>query len=361
MVWPDTFVDESNLKVHISALRRALGDGKTGRRYISTVAGRGYCFVAPVKVSADAAPELTEAVEPQRRHNLPALLTPLIGRDVSLGKIEAQLRCRRLLTLVGPGGVGKTSVALAAAANLTDAYVNGVWFVNLTAVSDPLLVPKAAASAVGLDIADDGANSGLLSSLGDKQLLLVLDNCEHVIDAVAALVFRLLRAAPDVHILATSREPLRVSGEYVYRLPPLEQPLFSTCLDAQEALAFPAVRLFGCSPSARLVPPASLSCKTAMCRSSSTFAESSTVFRSRSNLPRSKSPPWASAAWPRAYENPCSRQYADASPTRDIARYAPRSTGATACSPTASRRHCVGSRFLPAASRFKPPGCWLPT
>lgn len=244
MVWPDTFVDESNLKVHISALRRALGDGKTGRRYISTVAGRGYCFVAPVKVSADAAPELTEAVEPQRRHNLPALLTPLIGRDVSLEKIEAQLRCRRLLTLVGPGGVGKTSVALAAAANLTDAYVNGVWFVDLTAVSDPLLVPKAAASAVGLDIADDGANSGLLSSLGDKQLLLVLDNCEHVIDAVAALAFRLLRAAPDVHILATSREPLRVSGEYVYRLPPLEQPLFSTCLDAQEALAFPAVRLF---------------------------------------------------------------------------------------------------------------------
>ena len=243
-VWPDTFVDESNLKVHISALRRALGDGKTGRRYISTVAGRGYCFVAPVEVLADAATELMEAVEPPRRHNLPALLTPLIGRDVSLEKIEAQLRCRRLLTLVGPGGVGKTSVALAAAANLAEAYVNGVWFVDLTAVSDPLLVPKAIALAVGLDIADDPVNSDLPSFLGDKQLLLVLDNCEHVIDVVAALAFRLLRAAPDVHILATSREPLRVSGEYVYRLPPLEQPLFSTCLDAREALALPAVRLF---------------------------------------------------------------------------------------------------------------------
>jgi len=138
-------------------------------------------------------------------------------------------------------------MALAAATKLTDAYVDGVWFVDLTAVSDPLLVPNAAASTVGLDIAGDGVNSDLLWFLGDKQLLLVLDNCEHVLDAVAALTIRLLRAAPDVHILATSREALRVSGEYVYRVRPLEQPLFSTCLSACEALAFPAVRLFGCS------------------------------------------------------------------------------------------------------------------
>lgn len=245
-VWPNTFVDEGNLKVHISALRRALGDGKAGRRYISTVAGRGYCFVAPVKISGDAAPELPEAEEPQPRHNLPALLTPLIGRDAGLEKIAAQLQlhCRRLLTLVGPGGIGKTSLALAAARNLTDAYVDGVWFVDLTAVSDPRLVPRAVASTVGFDVADDQVNSSLLSLLGGKKLLLVLDNCEHVIDGVAALAFRLLRAAPGIQILATSREPLRVSGEYVYRLPPLEQPLFSTCLGAREALAFPAVQLF---------------------------------------------------------------------------------------------------------------------
>jgi predicted ATPase len=135
-------------------------------------------------------------------------------------------------------------MALAAAANLIEAYRDGVWFVDLTAVSDPSLVPEAAASAVGLDTADDGVSSDLLSFLGDKQMLLVLDNCEHVLDAVAALAFRLLRAAPGVNILATSREALRVPGEYVYRLPPLEQPLFSICLDAREALAFPAVRLF---------------------------------------------------------------------------------------------------------------------
>jgi predicted ATPase/DNA-binding winged helix-turn-helix (wHTH) protein len=243
-VWPDTFVEDGNLKVHIAALRRALGDGEAGRRYISTVAGRGYCFVAPVTLSVEKEPSPVPAATAQWRHNLPALPVSLIGRDDAICRITNKVSRHRLLSLVGPGGVGKTSVAVAAATGLITEYADGVGFVDLTAVSDPQLVSEAVAAAVGLDISDNGPSPSLIRFLCDKRLLLVLDNCEHVIDAVAALAFRVLRAAPGVHILATSREPLRVSGEYIYRLPPLEQPLISTSRSAREALVFPAVRLF---------------------------------------------------------------------------------------------------------------------
>jgi DNA-binding winged helix-turn-helix (wHTH) protein len=244
MVWPDTFVNAGNLKVHISALRRVLGDGEAGRRYIATVAGRGYCFVAPVALSVEEEPQPEPAGAVERRHNVPALPAPLVGRNDAICRITDKVSHHRLLSLVGPGGVGKTSVAVAAATGLITESVDGVGFVDLAAISDPRLVSEAVAAAVGLDISDIGPSSSLMWSLSDQRLLLVLDNCEHVIDAVAALAFRVLRAAPGVHILATSREPLRISGEYVYRLPPLEQPMISICLDAQDALAFPAVRLF---------------------------------------------------------------------------------------------------------------------
>ena len=244
MVWPNTFVNDGNLKVHISSLRQALRDGEAGRRYISTVSGRGYCFVAPVTLSFEEELQPELAAPPQWRHNLPALPTPLIGRDNAIRRLINKVSRHRLLSVVGPGGVGKSSVAIAAATGLIGKYADGVRFVDLTAISDPRLVSEAAAAAVGLDISDNGPSPALMQFLGDKQLLLVLDTCEHVIDAVAALAFRVLRAAPGVHILATSREPLRVSGEYIYWLPPLEQPLISTGFSAREALNFPAIQLF---------------------------------------------------------------------------------------------------------------------
>ena len=237
-VWPHTFVEEGNLKVHIAALRRALGDGQAGNRYISTIAGRGYCFVAPVIRSADLSPATAQHSAAEPLINLPEPLTRLIGIDDVVSRVSAQLAHHRLITLAGPGGIGKTSVAVVTAAELTDSYEHGVWFVDLTAISDPRLLSAAVGSAIRPDI------SSLLSFLSDKRMLLVLDNCEHIIEAAAALVFQVMRAAPGVQILATSREPLSVEGEHLHHLKPMEIPHLSSALSAAEALKFPAIQLF---------------------------------------------------------------------------------------------------------------------
>ena len=242
-VWPDTVVEETNLSVNIAGLRRALGDGQAGNRYIVNIPGRGYRFVAPVAVSDEPkslAPRLTEA----SAHNLPARLMRLIGRADFVTTVIRLLPLHRLLTIVGPGGVGKTSVALEAAEQLIPAYEHGVWLVDLAPIDEPRLVPTALASALGLEIRSDNPLPGLIAALSDKHMLLVLDNCEHLIDAAASLAGGVLAGARGVHILSTSREPLRVQGERVRRLSPLETPPASVELSAAEALSFPAVQLF---------------------------------------------------------------------------------------------------------------------
>ena len=243
-VWPQTFVDEGNLKVRIAALRRVLADHQAGKRYISTILGRGYCFVAPITRSdgPNLAAAQHSAVEPLS--NIPVPLMQLIGRDEVIDKVSAQLAHHRLITFVGPAGVGKTSVAVATAKGLTDGYEHGLWFVDLTAISDPELLPASVASAIRVDISTENPSDGLLSFLSDKQMLLVLDNCEHIIEAAAALALEVLRAAPCVQILATSREPLGVEGERLHHLKPLEIPLVSRGLSAAQALEFSAVQLF---------------------------------------------------------------------------------------------------------------------
>jgi DNA-binding winged helix-turn-helix (wHTH) protein len=151
-VWPDTFVVEGNLKLNIAKLRRALGDGQAGNRYISTVTGRGYCFVAPVTRSVGPCPPTPQRSAAEPSNNVPAPLMRLIGRDEAINRNSAQLWHHRLITLVGPGGIGKTSVAVATAERLTDSYEHGVWFVDLTAISDPRLLPAAVGSAIRLDV-----------------------------------------------------------------------------------------------------------------------------------------------------------------------------------------------------------------
>jgi predicted ATPase/DNA-binding winged helix-turn-helix (wHTH) protein len=243
-VWRGTFVEEGNLKFQVGALRRALGDGRGGRRYIATSAGQGYRFVAPVSVAQAPAAAPLPAAPTRQSHNLPQQLIRLIGRADAVSRIVARLQRHRLLSIVGPGGIGKTSVAIAVAEASVNTYEHGVWLVDLAPLADARLVPSAVAQVLGIDIRSDDPVPGLVGALSDRRLVLVLDNCEHVIEAAATLAAAILRGTADVHILATSREPLRVEGEDVQRLPPLSSDAPSGHLGAAEALAVPAMELF---------------------------------------------------------------------------------------------------------------------
>ncbi len=243
-VWPKTFVEEANLRVHIAALRKALGDGQAGTRYIMTVPGRGYCLVAPVERLDEKDSLAAPYAEAEQTHNLPAPLTRMIGRAEIVAALAEQLLQRRFVTVVGPGGIGKTTVALAVADRLIASYADGVRFVDLTPLTDHRLVPNVLAFVLGFAVHSEDPVSALTSYLRHKQMLLVFDSCEHVIEAAAPLAEEVLKGAPGVHILATSRESLRAEGETVQRLAPLAVPPASKGLTAAEALAFPAVRLF---------------------------------------------------------------------------------------------------------------------
>ena len=243
-VWQKTFVEESNLKMQVSALRRALGDGQGGRRFVANIPGRGYSFVAPISFVEPPQTAIPAATMHVGAHNLPYAATRMIGREEAMAALASRLSSGRIVTIVGPGGIGKTTVALAVAERLIGSYGDGVWLVDLAPLGDPRLVPSAVATVLGLGIRTENPLPSLVAGLRDRRLLLVLDTCEHVIDAVAALGMAVLRSAPGVIILATSRERLNVAGEAEYRLGPLSSPQRSSRLTAAEASAFPAVQLF---------------------------------------------------------------------------------------------------------------------
>jgi predicted ATPase len=249
--WPTTIVEQTSLRVHLSALRRSLADGQHGARYITNVPGRGYCFVAPVmrdasatsaasvpSGAAGAAPPATGVIS----GNLPARLTSMVGRDPVVTMLVEQLRVRRLVTVLGPGGIGKTTVALAIAERARADHP--VCFVDLSLVSDGARVPATVAAAFGLADFPDDPLGAITRLLGHRQVLLVLDNCEHLIDAAAALVSALLAGAPGLRLLATSRELIGLDGEWLHRLPALELPEPLQSPTAAQALACSAVQLF---------------------------------------------------------------------------------------------------------------------
>jgi predicted ATPase/DNA-binding winged helix-turn-helix (wHTH) protein len=242
--WPKTFVDEANLKIQVSALRRALGDGQRDNRYVVNVVGRGYNFVAPIRKEEPSRASSSPTAAPAAPHNLPFATTRMIGRDEIVTTLVTQLSQQRLVTVVGPGGIGKTTVALAVAERMIGTYEHGVWMVDLAPLRDPGLVPSAVATVLGLEIRTEDRLPGLAAALRDRRVLLLLDNCEHVIDAAAGLAAAALSGTSGVDILATSREPLGVQGERVYRLGVLNSPEPSPGLTAAEAATFPAVQLF---------------------------------------------------------------------------------------------------------------------
>jgi predicted ATPase/DNA-binding winged helix-turn-helix (wHTH) protein len=243
-VWPDVTVEEANLRVHIASLRKALGDGREGTRYIVTVAGRGYCFVAPVTRSTPQYSSSREAAVFDRLQRLPPKLTRMIGRDDTIRGLSAHLMMYRFVSIVGPAGIGKTTVAISAAHLLLDGFNGAVFFVDLAALTDAKLVPTTVARALGFMMQTQDPLRSLPAFIGDRKILLVLDNCEHVIDSAATLAERVVGGAPQTHVLTTSREALRVEGEHVHLLYALDCPPEDVSLTSAEALNYPAAQLF---------------------------------------------------------------------------------------------------------------------
>ena len=246
-VWRGAIVEEHTLQVHISAIRKALG---VDRGMLKTVSGRGYRLFGSWRTRqagtplglADPRPELM----PVRLSltNLPIAVSDIIGRTDAVRHLQDLLSAYRVVTLTGPGGIGKTVLALEVARSLVPTFESDCWLVDLVSVSDPSLVPAAVANALGLKLGGTGISSGSVAlALHEKKLLLLLDNCEHVVDAVAELAEALLHVCPQVSILVTSREVLRIEGEYVYRVASLDVPR-EHLANPEDVLGYSAVQLF---------------------------------------------------------------------------------------------------------------------
>jgi predicted ATPase/DNA-binding winged helix-turn-helix (wHTH) protein len=236
--WPNTFVDESNLRVHMVTLRKALGDDRKKVRYISNIPGRGYRFVMPASLLS-AAPGISRDSRPFKS----ALAGRIIGRDSAIREVVARLLEKRFVTIAGPGGIGKTTVALAVAEELTPSFAGNIFFVDLGLLREPGLVIKTLGFTLGLT-GQENVKAAVKSYLEARETIIIFDCCEHLVEEVASLVEELFVDIPGLRIVATSREALRAAGENVYQLAPLELPPPGSSLSAEEALQFPAIQLF---------------------------------------------------------------------------------------------------------------------
>jgi predicted ATPase/DNA-binding winged helix-turn-helix (wHTH) protein len=240
-VWPDVTVEQGTLRVHLSALRKALGSGESERKFITNVQGRGYCFIAPVTRQTAEDHDANLFV---RSSNLPPALSRMIGRDDIVLELRARLQMERLITILGAGGIGKTTVALAVGHAALADFGDAVFFVDLSTVRNKEEVVSAIASAIGHTSQFGNPEDALINFLRRRKALLVLDSSEHLIEKAAEIADRIFQLAPDIHVLATSREPLQISGENVFRLPSLDCPPEQITQTTAEVLSYPAARLF---------------------------------------------------------------------------------------------------------------------
>lgn len=236
--WPKVIVEECNLRAQIVALRRVLGEDENGFEYIVTVPGRGYRFVARTEPY-----EASNEPSVERLQSLPSLITRPLGRDGVIQRLSEQLQQTRLISLVGPGGIGKSTVALALGNQLASEMPHGTCFVDLSETEDDNRIPHALAEALGLRPGSDPLRD-VVQHLQQRRQLLILDNCEQALDGTALVVETLLKWTPDCTILTTSREPLRTAGEQVERLLPLQLPAASEHPSSEQALTYPAIELF---------------------------------------------------------------------------------------------------------------------
>jgi DNA-binding winged helix-turn-helix (wHTH) protein len=227
-IWLSAIVMENTLQVHAAAVRKALGPY---RGLLKTESRRGYRLLGDWTVRHDDAAKPPVGLRQLRATgdspatNFPAAITPLIGHSAAQQRLHDLVSAYRVVTLTGPGGIGKTMLALEIARSVLGEFPDGGWLVELASLSDPDLVPSAVAGTLRLTLgASIISPEAVARAIAEKKLLPVLDSCEHVIDAAATLAETLIRLCPRVTILATSREVLRIEGEYVYRVPPLEVP-----------------------------------------------------------------------------------------------------------------------------------------
>jgi predicted ATPase/DNA-binding winged helix-turn-helix (wHTH) protein len=244
-VWPSGIVEDNTLQVHISAIRKALG---ADRSLLKTISGRGYWLMGNWSIRTPRAdPEALS--RPRTRDlpfqtNVPVATSALIGRETAVQELQNLLSAYRVVTLTGPGGIGKTVLASEVARRLFPAVESDVMFVGLVSLSNQSLVASAVASTFGFQLGGaEISPEAVAKAVGSKRVLTVLDNCEHVIDAAARMAETLLRLCPRTTILATSREVLRIDGEYVYQVPPLAVPTEHR-EDSADVLGHSAVQLF---------------------------------------------------------------------------------------------------------------------
>jgi predicted ATPase/DNA-binding winged helix-turn-helix (wHTH) protein len=247
-VWPGRIVEENNLHIQVLALRKALAPD---RGLIRTVFGRGYRFTGEIRTvpaSPDVAPTagMPEPIQAPSRPstNLPETVSDLIGRDAELAEVLDLSASHRLVTLTGTGGIGKTRLGFEVARHQLPRFADGVWSAELAPLSDPDLVPVTVATVLGLELTSGTASpQSVANALRSKQIMLVLDNCEHVVDAAARMADALLRVNPAVRVIATSREPLQTEGEWIYLVPPLAVPPEGSP-KSEDPLRYGAIQLF---------------------------------------------------------------------------------------------------------------------